>query len=116
MCTLGRQTEEFDSLEHLLDDERTTTDARIHVSRNMGWSPRPGWATVRLLGTCADRTLRRGQVVMHSPSEEYNIPGQSDGLDPSAMVIVLADSARLVEDDLHLVPEHAIVAVGEELP
>jgi len=53
---------------------------------------------------------------MHSPSEEYNIPGQSDGLEPSAMVIVLADSARLVEDDLHLVPEHAIVAVGEELP
>jgi len=24
--------------------------------------------------------------------------------------------ARLVEDDLHLVPEHAIVAIGEALP
>jgi len=32
------------------------------------------------------------------------------------MVIVLAEAARLVEDDLHLVPEQAIVAVGEELP
>ncbi len=32
------------------------------------------------------------------------------------MVIVLAEAARLVEDDFHLVPESAIVAVGEQLP
>jgi hypothetical protein len=71
---------------------------------------------VRLIGTCADRSLRRGQVVIHAPSEEYTIPGQGDGLTPGSMVIVIAEAARLVEDDLHLVPEHAIVAVGEKLP
>jgi hypothetical protein len=53
---------------------------------------------------------------MHSPSEEYDIPGQDEGLPPGAMVIVLAEAAHLVEDDLHLVPERAVVAVGEELP
>jgi len=89
---------------------------RLHSPKNVAWYPRPGWATIRLVGTCADRTLRRGQVVHHVPSEEYDIPGQGDGIDPGRMVIVLADAARLVEDDLHLVPEHAVVAVGEELP
>jgi hypothetical protein len=82
----------------------------------MVWAPRPGWATVRLIGTCADRTLRRGQVVEHAPGEDYDVPGQDDGLPPGSMVIVLAEATRLVEDDLHLVPEHAIVAVGAELP
>ena len=89
---------------------------RLPAPRNMAWGPRPGWATVRLIGTCADRTLRRGQVVAHAPSEDYDIPGQDDGLGPGTMVIVLSEAARLVEDDLHLVPEHAIVAVGAELP
>lgn len=91
-------------------------DERLPAPRNMSWAPRPGWATVRLVGTCADRTLRRGQVVLHAPSEEYDIPGQGDGLPAGSMVIVLAEAARLVEDDLHLIPEHAVVAVGEELP
>ena len=92
------------------------TDDRLPAPKNVSWAPRPGWATVRLVGTCADRTLRRGQVVHHAPSEEYDIPGQDEGLAPGSMVIVLAEAARLVEDDLHLVPEHAVVAVGEELP
>jgi len=89
---------------------------RVHTPTNVGWMPRPGWATVRLVGTCADRSLRRGQVVIHAPSEEYDLPGQDDGLHPGTMVIVLAEAARLVEDDFHLVPEAAIVAVGERLP
>jgi len=92
------------------------TEDRLPAPKNMSWAPRPGWATVRLIGTCADRSLRRGQVVMHSPSEEYDIPGQDEGLPPGALVIVLAEAAHLVEDDLHLVPERAVVAVGEELP
>ncbi len=91
-------------------------DDRMRTPTNVGWMPRPGWTTVRLVGTCADRTLRRGQVVMHAPSEEYDLPGQDEGLPPGAMVIVLAEAARLVEDDFHLVPESAIVAVGEQLP
>ena len=91
-------------------------DSRPSAPRNMAWTPRPGWATVRLVGTCADRTLRRGQVVQHAPGEEYDIPGRDDGLEPGTLVIVLSESARLVEDDLHLVPDPAIVAVGEELP
>ena len=99
-----------------MQEEPLAPDVRIRSSRNMSWTPRPGWATVRLLGTCADRTLRRGQVVLHAPSEEYTVPGQTGGLDSGGMVIVLAEAARLVEDDLHLVPEQAIVAVGEELP
>ncbi|MGD2070351.1 MAG: hypothetical protein PVI57_16875 [Gemmatimonadota bacterium] len=89
---------------------------RLPAPKNVAWYPRPGWATVRLVGTCADRSLRRGQVVAHEPSDEYDIPGQGDGLRPGGMVIVLAEAAYLVEDDLHLVPEHAVVAVGEELP
>lgn len=91
-------------------------EARTPAPRNMVWSPRPGWATVRLVGTCADRGLRRGQVVEHNPGELYDIPGQEDGLAPGDLVIILAESARLVEDDLHLVPDPAIVAVGEPLP
>jgi hypothetical protein len=84
---------------------------------NMAWAPRPGWATVRLVGTCADRTLRRGQVVLHNPSEEYGVvPGQDEGIVSGTMVIILGEAGRLVEDDLHLVPESAIVAVGESLP
>jgi hypothetical protein len=89
---------------------------RLASSVNMVWAPRPGWATVRLVGTCADRTLRRGQIVFHNPSEDYDVPGQSDGLASGTLVIVLAEAARLVEDDFHLVPEGAIVAVGESLP
>ncbi len=89
---------------------------RLRSPTNVGWMPRPGWATVRLVGTCADRSLRRGQVVLHAPSEEYDVPGQDEGLQPGALVIVLAEAARLVEDDLHLIPESAVVAVGEQLP
>ena len=90
---------------------------RLRAPTNIAWSPRPGWATVRLVGTCADRSLRRGQVVLHNPSEEYDmLPGQDDGLPSGTMVIILAEAARLVEDDFHLVPEHAIVAIGETLP
>ena len=91
-------------------------EGRRKTYTNMAWSPRPGWATVRLVGTCADRTLRRGQIVLHNPSEEYDVPGQDEGLPSGAMVIVLAEAARLVEDDFHLVPESAIVAVGQSLP
>jgi hypothetical protein len=54
--------------------------------------------------------------VLHTPSEEYDIPGQDDGLDPGTLVIILHEQARLVEDDLHLVPEHSIVAIGQVLP
>jgi len=89
---------------------------RVQASVNMGWTPRPGWATVRLIGTCADRSLRRGQVVEHARGEEYDALGKAEGLHPGAMVIILSDAARLVEDDLHLVPEAAIVAVGEPFP
>jgi hypothetical protein len=89
---------------------------RLSSPRNIAWEPRPGWATVRLVGTCADRSLRRGQIVSHTPSEEYDVPGQDDGLGPGTMVIVLHEEVRLVEDDLHLVPEHAVVAVGSQLP
>ncbi len=53
---------------------------------------------------------------MHTPSEEYDIPGQDEGIVPGTLVIILHEAARLVEDDLHLVPEHSIVAVGEPLP
>jgi hypothetical protein len=90
-------------------------ETRLPAPRNMSWAPRPGWATVRLVGSCADRSLRRGQVVVHSPGEEYDILGQ-ESLASGAMVIVLAEAAHLVEDDLHLVPEGAVVAVGEALP
>lgn len=95
----------------------STRETRIRTTRNMIWEPRPGWVTIRLVGTCADRSLRRGQVVSHSPSEDYAVPGQQGGeLSPGTMVIVLAEAAHLVEDDFHLVPEMAVVAVGEELP
>ena len=93
-----------------------TSEQRLRTPTNLIWAPRPGWATVRLVGTCADRTLRRGQVVLHTSSDDYDIPGQNDGLAPGTLVIVLHEAARLVEDDLHLVPEHSIVAVGEALP
>jgi hypothetical protein len=82
----------------------------------MAWTPRPGWATIRLVGTCADRSLRRGQVVEHSPSDDYPLPGLNDELSPGTTVIVMAEAAHLIEDDLHLVPEMAVVAVGEPLP
>ena len=91
-------------------------EKRVRSHTNMAWTPRPGWATVRLVGTCADRSLRRGQVVVHNPSEEYDVPGQGEGLEPGTMVIVLSEAARLVEDDFHLVPEQAVVAVGQALP
>ena len=92
------------------------TDQRMRTPTNLMWAPRPGWATVRLVGTCADRSLRRGEIVMHTPSDEYNIPGQDDGLIAGTLVIILHEAARLVEDDLHLVPEQAVVAIGEALP
>lgn len=41
------------------------TDKRLTAPTNISWTPRPGGATIRLVGTCADRTLRRGQVVQH---------------------------------------------------
>lgn len=89
---------------------------RLKSPLNMAWAPRPGWATVRLVGTCADRSLRRGQIVLHNPSDDYDVPGQDDGIPSGTLVIVLAEAARLVEDDFHLAPEGAIVAVGEALP
>ena len=92
------------------------TDQRMRTPTNLMWAPRPGWATVRLVGTCADRSLRRGEIVLHNPSDEYNIPGQDDGLSAGTLVIILHEAARLVEDDLHLVPEQAVVAIGEVLP
>jgi hypothetical protein len=92
------------------------TDQRMRTPTNLMWAPRPGWATVRLVGTCADRTLRRGEIVMHTPSDEYNVPGQDDGLSAGTLVIILHEAARLVEDDLHLVPEQAVVAIGQVLP
>ena len=91
-------------------------ERRLRTPTNLIWAPRPGWATVRLVGTCADRSLRRGQIVVHTPSEEYDIPGQDDGIAPGTLVIILHEAARLIEDDLHLVPEHSIVAIGEALP
>lgn len=97
-------------------DRRRSAGERLSAPRNVAWSPRPGWATVRLVGTCADRSLRRGRVVLHNPGEDYDIPGQGEGLAAGTMVIIMAEAARLIEDDLHLVPEHAVVAVGEELP
>ena len=97
--------------------DRMEESRRLRAPTNMAWAPRPGWATVRLVGTCADRSLRRGQVVLHNPSEEYDVlPGQDEGIPSGMLVIILAEAARLVEDDLHLVPEHAIVAIGESLP
>lgn len=94
----------------------STHETRVRTSKNVAWTPRPGWATVRLVGTCADRSLRRGQVVQHTPSEEYSLPGQNQELLPGTTIIVLSEAAHLVEDDLHLVPEIAVVAVGEQLP
>jgi hypothetical protein len=94
----------------------SVNEMRVKTSRNMAWTPRPGWATVRLVGSCADRSLRRGQVVIHSPAEESPVPGRGDELAPGTAVIVMAEAAHLVEDDLHLVPELAVVAVGELLP
>ena len=97
--------------------ERAEGSRRLRAPTNMAWAPRPGWATVRLVGTCADRSLRRGQIVLHNPSDDYDVlPGQDEGIPSGAMVIILSEAARLVEDDFHLVPEHAIVAVGESLP
>ena len=92
------------------------TDQRMRTPTNLMWAPRPGWATVRLVGPCAARSLRRGEIVLHTPSDEYNIPGQDAGLSAGTLVIILHEAARLVEDDLHLVPEQAVVAIGEVLP
>lgn len=98
------------------EDGGAMQEERLHAPRNMSWEPRPGWATVRLVGTCADRSLRRGQVVLHAPGDEYDPLHENEGISPGTMIIVLAEAARLVEDDLHLIPEHAIVAIGQELP
>jgi len=91
-------------------------ETRIRTSKNMSWTPRPGWVTVRLVGSCADPALRRGQVVVHSPLDVDPMAGGSDELAAGVMIIVLAEAAHLVEDDLHLVPEAAVVALGEPLP
>lgn len=82
----------------------------------MSWTPRPGWVTVRLVGTCADPALRRGQVVMHGTYDDDPLGDPDDELLPGTAVIVLAEAAHLVEDDLHLVPAMAVVATGEVLP
>ena len=68
---------------------------RLKSPTNMMWAPRPGWAAVRLVGTCADRSLRRGEIVLHNPSEEYDVPGQDDGLPSGTLVIVLAQLPQL---------------------
>lgn len=94
----------------------SANDTRIRTSKNMSWTPRPGWVTVRLVGSCADPALRRGQVVLHSPLDEDPVADAGEELHAGIPVIVLAEAAHLVEDDLHLVPEMAIVAVGEALP
>lgn len=91
-------------------------ETRVRTSRNMSWTPRPGWVSVRLVGSCADPALRRGQVVMHAALDEDPVAGPLDELLPGTAVIVLAEAAHLVEDDLHLVPEIAVVATGEVLP
>lgn len=95
---------------------RASDDSRVEARKNIAWSPRPGWATVRLLGTCGDRSLRRGEVVLHNPAAEPDVPGQAATLAPETPVIVLSEAAHLVEDDFHLVPESAVLAVGEPLP
>ena len=91
-------------------------ETRIRTSRNMSWTPRPGWVIVRLVGSCADPALRRGQVVVHSPLDEDPMAAEHEILTAGTMIIVLSEAAHLVEDDLHLVPETAVVAVGEILP
>lgn len=92
------------------------SEPRTRAPRNVVWIPRAGWATVRLVGTCADPSLRRGEIVLHSPHEEADFPGSDPALPSGTLVIVLAREAHLVEDDLHLIPEDAVVAVGDALP
>jgi hypothetical protein len=53
---------------------------------------------------------------VHSPSDEHLVPGHHRELGSGANIIVLSEAAHLVEDDLHLVPEIAVVAVGDLLP
>lgn len=96
--------------------EGTAADLRARAPKNIVWTPRPGWVSVRLVGSCADPALRRGQVVMHQPHEDSDYPGAVKELPAGTMVIVLARESHLVEDDLHLLPEEAVVAVGEALP
>jgi hypothetical protein len=60
---------------------------RIKTYTNMEWAPQPGWATVRLVGPYAYHSLRRGQIVLHNPSEDYDVPGQDEG---GPMVTILA--------------------------
>lgn len=91
-------------------------ETRLQTSKNIAWTPRPGWVTVRLAGTCADRSLRRGKVVEHSAADEHLVPGHEQELRSGTNVIVMSEAAHLVEDDLHLVPEGAIIAIGELLP
>ncbi|TVP77694.1 MAG: hypothetical protein EA352_03190 [Gemmatimonadales bacterium] len=96
-------------------------EARLKTSRNMQWTPRPGWVTVRLVGMCADRSLRRGQVVAHTlldggPDPMPGAFGMEEELLSGQSVIVLSEATHLIEDDLHLVPETAVVAVGNPLP
>ena len=44
------------------------------------------------------------------------VPGHDRELGPGTTIIVLSEATHLVEDDLHLVPEIAVVAIGEALP
>ena len=53
---------------------------------------------------------------MHSPAEEHLVPNEHGELHPGTNVIVLSEASHLVEDDLHLVPEGAVVAIGDPLP
>jgi hypothetical protein len=53
---------------------------------------------------------------MHQPHEDADYPGAVKELPAGTMVIVLARESHLVEDDFHLLPEEAVVAVGEVLP
>lgn len=96
---------------------RNLPDERLQAPRNMLWTPRPGWATVRLMGTCADPALRRGEMVMHITDGDHEYANRYGGeISQGTLVIVMAREAHLIEDDLHLVPEESIVAVGEALP
>lgn len=53
---------------------------------------------------------------MHCPLEDDPVSAGAEVLAAGVAIIVLAEAAHLVEDDLHLVPEMAIVALGEPLP
>ena len=93
------------------------SEDRVKTSANVGWVPRPGWATVRLVGTCADRSLRRGQVVLHmrparSTRSRVRTMDSRRARWSSSWLKQLVWSRTTS----HLIPESAVVAVGEQLP